>query len=1186
MKLSRIGLKARIGTSSNLLIFLRSRLFFKSVRWGISQGAQFSTSIAASAIRRTALGRGYRYTLSRTVRRDGVENRNSRLPKPKGNDSQVQLVPLLRRLAETLEHKPNNKSINQKHQHLLRNLALRIQGLANKRNTSVVTAATLKRRRNGKYIPKIRYIGSDARAWGWRRTLEHFPKTRSHGNDAWAWGWRRNVKHILKIRSRGSDAQVRGRRAVRVRRVKIETGARIKRFWVGGSAQENGLPAHQKHEASREVQGSASGSIQKSQEVDVTTGTSPPMWAPRVRRLLIRAEHQGLLQLHMNLEDFHSSPASEEQTRSEDDSHNSSGMSKLDSEEDQASVGVTPTTTDKRLSNLKILAGYIKLQVRKIRLTPQKYDILLLQVFDDQAMHFLHKLGYDVEDVVAWAWILRASSNYDATLRLLLWTNRSMPAPRVPASIFRFLLERDIVEPMVVRLLTVHFWHRLTNRIDSSWEELYRKFSPGSMLSHQEPKQQEEDEAHSANYRALDSQYNLRLGAYGMRLIDLAATSIPALLPNLATMLCEHFRPWRSPHSTREDGLSNQATIHLTTQFNSILKKLATKTLEPYQTVPYQERAQFIVIQRMNEYQPPLILGRTAYKAVISVQLRHRKTVKERVWAELKSRAWPPYREDKIGMDAKKKDEVYGISRAQQAIRNLKEAGYAAKAWEDSASVLSGWDVNQSPTIQTRRVLSLGNIRDQSQLADSSRLWESRILSTRTVEESWAAFLNYMEEDIPRTEEVFLVMFQKIAAERDRKQASESTWDAKTADALAGDMPEVFPSSPNPRDMVYTPSPPPSYEDFYHQYRAQFPSISTKALCFLLPNAESLEQGYDYIQTSSLSDGEKDVLLRHHMPEEPTKFKFSTGVLIAYIRLLSKFGSYPLPNDDRISALSHAVILVCSVRPIIRGPWLYLLRALDSEIRRSRRKELWNRNWNIVADLLKKMESTGVSHDSHTFISVCSIFAQLLRSASQESGDDHYDTINATADPFSDLLKDTAQLLKRIFSNLVSFNRNFLGNTKQMSFLPFDRPELAPLKASTQSNGALFLPQLLYAPSPPAIHSFVRLLGSLGDRKGVVDLLKWMSFFDPELQVKVTGLVGGPKHFRSIIIAVRIIVESPSRPFMSRTDLGRMTDPESEYAISAKSIVEKMESWGGWPGDEETVEYMFSGSVSGRAESI
>ena len=1146
MKLSQTGLKTPIEKGLDLLIFVRPRLSLTNARWGIQRGAQFSTSIAPLAKSQLASRHGYRNTIRRTTRGDEIEILGSKLPKAKVYDPRAKFVQLLHQVEKTLEPKAYNEPINPQNQHPFRNATPRTHSLVNNRKKSVAAKATFNVKGNRKHNPGNRFHERDAR-------LSRISVGKVRRVETGEFGFHESNARLLRIS------------AGKVRRVCYSTPAEMRKFRAEASTQ------HQTISDTDEYPSSSSQAQSKLQE--------SPSWFSRVRRLLVGAERPGLLHLAMNRENFRSYPAIEDQTGSEKkNSHNKSRMLIPDSKEGQAAASVP------RLSNLMILAGYIDLQNRKIHLTSQDYNISLLRLFDDRAMHLIHKGGYDVEDIVAWAWILSPKSNYDATLRLLLWTNRPMPAPRVPVSIFRILLERNIREARVVQPLTVHLWHRLTNRIDGSWEELYRKFSPGSILSHQIPTQQEE--AQSANYQSVGSQsvgsqYHPRLGMDGLRLIELASTSMPALFPNIATMLCKYLRPCPSQASVREDGLSLRSSIHLTTQFNNILVKLATTTLEPYNSVPYQERAQFIVIHRMNEFQPPLVLGRAAYRAVISVQLRNRKTVKERVWAGLKSRGWPPYREDKIGLDAKKKDEVYGISRAHQAIVNMKEAGYAAEAWEDSASVLSGWDVNRSPTIQTRKVFSLDLAKGRSQSVESSRLWESRIRSTRTVQEAWAAFLNYMEENIPRDPGVFLAMFEKIAEERKRKQSSVWIRPTMSAEVLAGDVPEVFPSSLNPRDMVYTPSLPPSYEDFYQQYKAQFPFLSNKALRFLLSNAESLEQGYEYIQTSYLPGLEKDILLRHQIPTKNTTSCLPSIVLNAYIRMLSNFASDPLPNDDRVSALTHAIFLVCSLKPVIRGPWFFLLRALQSEVRKLTSRKLWDQNWNIVTNVLNQMESTGVSHDSDTFGSVCAIFTDLLRSSSQGSVGNRYNTRNTTTGSSSDLLKRAAQLLKRIFKNLVSSDQNLLGNTKQVSSLPFDRSDLASLTASTQFEGASSLPQLLCVPSPAAIHLFVRLLGSIEDREAVVDVVKWMSLFDAELRVKRNGLASGQKYLRWTLNAVRIIVETPSQPFTKSMDMRQLSDPKSEHAISAKSIVEKMEIWGGWPDDDETAEYMQLGGGTG-----
>ena len=96
-----------------------------------------------------------------------------------------------------------------------------------------------------------------------------------------------------------------------------------------------------------------------------------------------------------------------------------------------------------RLSALSIVANYIRASTcHKATTTSMSAGYIekqnWAQIFDEKSMAYLKARGYDIEDVIYWAWVLTSESSYQAALRLLVASNRSptLNRPRTPWSVF------------------------------------------------------------------------------------------------------------------------------------------------------------------------------------------------------------------------------------------------------------------------------------------------------------------------------------------------------------------------------------------------------------------------------------------------------------------------------------------------------------------------------------------------------------------------------------------------------------------------------------------------------------------------------------------------------------------------------------------------------------------------------
>ena len=192
------------------------------------------------------------------------------------------------------------------------------------------------------------------------------------------------------------------------------------------------------------------------------------------------------------------------------------------------------------------------------------------------------------------------------------------------------------------------------------------------------------------------------------------------------------------------------------------------------------QKAQMYLLDHMSRFQPALPVNRVGYRALVSVQLRQPKTDRERDWASLQSKAWPPWKQDRNGLDADK-DMHYGTSRARRAISRSVEDGYAPRDWELASGILAGWDTDNSPTIQTRgappsmkvskaETLENNQAPKDQDAKDGVLVWAARIRATRTLDEAWAGFQSYSSQASQWDLSVWFEMYKKLVYARISKE--------------------------------------------------------------------------------------------------------------------------------------------------------------------------------------------------------------------------------------------------------------------------------------------------------------------------------------------------------------------------------------------------------------------------------
>ena len=716
-------------------------------------------------------------------------------------------------------------------------------------------------------------------------------------------------------------------------------------------------------------------------------------------------------------------------------------------------------------------------------LTNKYLDDALLNLFNKRNSTYLHRRGWDVTDLMNWTWILTSETTERAATRLLavahLGFTKAGGGRLIPQFIFTFLLRRD-PSAAALRSLLIYAWKLLEKS-----ESLREPLPPLEKLSGETPRgegltstsmvKSPEDDPLGMKETVFII-IVLRLLRSALKVFPAACESIVALINRYLDGL--NFRKGASQRTTP----TLEDTARLTYAYNTLLKMVSLPALiGPFQSVFHQQRAQFSLLRRMNQFQPPLIVDRKGYRAVVSMQLRHRKILKEREWAQMKAKSWPPWKEDKLGIDADIGVE-HGISRAMEALRRSWEAGYAPDNWDAIASVLSGWDTDGSPTIQTRATLFPHERRTKD-----AQIWASRVRSTRTLDEAWSCFLTYKDqtsEDVGAFH-VYHQMFEKIVQDAKRPPTENanpiSTDHQDDRSPLPGDGLEVLAAPESPREAIYVRRPPPTIEEFVEMMAKDQIRPARKFLSTMLSNAPNLESGLKYLEASTMTNAQVNVLRDDKPPATPEAQAALESIppymFYAFIGLLTRFSPrmpdtrphekydlvqtglvldsmmaetkcaqlsvFPIPPDSNqsvelppstrsivINPLLRAIQLVLAQKPRDRRPWYHLLRALsaarvvtDVASRFVDQHYQDIKTWQIICRLLNEMLEIDLNLNLEGFSLLCVGLEKAIFASERLSRNQRYLEESILGDDMQSsvdrALSSGLPLIKELFRDLV-----------------------------------------------------------------------------------------------------------------------------------------------------------------------
>lgn len=848
----------------------------------------------------------------------------------------------------------------------------------------------------------------------------------------------------------------------------------------------------------------------------------------------------------------------------------------------------------------------------------------------------LARKGWDITDLMNWMWILTASTAERGSARLALLAGLAFENKRggrtIPQMILLFMLRRKRNTARGLKHLLVYAWTLMkkaeTPAINNKVAE--------SRIRRGLPVQMTIKHAQESPSGMQEDIFIIMI----VRLLQRARELWPTACESITSLLCQYLDGVNFRHANlpkHEDG--DDSIARLTFMYNSVLKLLAEpSSIHPFLSATHQQRAQFSVLRRMNDFEPPLVVDRRGYRAVTSMQLMHKKTLREREWAQLKAKSWPPWKEEKSGLDAHIGPE-HGISRAKEVLNSAKEAGYASDCWEDAAALLSGWDVDGSPTIQSRRIFASPTKIGASDFGNAT-IWAARICATRTLDEAWAAFLTYQDCTKQRHGGVYKAMFEKIfwnAKSFQTAKSGDGTESADNMEALPGDGLEVFPAPTSPREALYVRSAPPIPESFFQSMIDDGIRPGPRFLTLLLRNASSLAVGIAYLERSTVPRRYQAALLQQEAQPEPgsdlssalkevPEYLFST-----FINLLTRLA--PDSSDKRpqladvpsdfayspsllTSPLSYAFRLMRCRAPQKRPAWYSLLKALsrDKVVVSSTKTRMHQHKQDIIAwhtscGVIEWMDDLGVGLNLDAFHHLCvglekAIFAtekMLVRAGGMAN-------IDSEIKPFAEeVLFKGPQYVNEVFKNLVRCDTMYqevphavmeeklrLDSEVEADISEANDEAHTPIEIDGEyeesSNeckrflppGCL-LPMLVEVPKPAQLHAFIRVLGLRRDYGGLLDLVEWMALYADEIKFTADQLENGQRMFRRCLIAVRVFCE---RSWMyhldqnkDRTDwIENDAEPASKEIWRAihDTILERSD-WGGWPTDDEIVQYILKG---------
>jgi hypothetical protein len=648
------------------------------------------------------------------------------------------------------------------------------------------------------------------------------------------------------------------------------------------------------------------------------------------------------------------------------------------------------------------------------------------------------------------------------------------------------------------------------------------------------------------------------------RLLYQARRIWPSAMIDVSKMIAPYLH---SISASGRDSLDAHIFARFCKMNNYFLRLLALpSSLNPLQSMTYNWSAQKLLLELAGEFEPPLTLDHASYRAVTQVLTASKKSTRETRSATFRNRSWPPWRVEQDGMDAQRSQDE-DFSRVISAIMRSKESGYTL---DPQMSIFGGLDPDGTPTIHTRKLLKWRAINTSTRVTGSHRdmrFWAARIEATRDVHEAWGAFTEFRRKGGQADMSMYFAMFQKLNYES-RRSGLESK-----NHATPGDGREVFAVSDDNFSTFYRLRlQPPTLQDLYREMRAAGIRPSGRCLSFLLQHARTTDEGLQYLLDSGLDTQVVGYLANGSESQVPADIvaQVSDQTLTDFISLVCRFAPQVAktstdsdlqivehvrknvrkagsglkrshlwkireptahkPLHSRLGRpLQHSAFLLQAWQPRFRPAWYALFKSLARRdiviVRRfaidpPRMCENHEQAWRVTRAALEEFHNCGLELDPEGLRLICQTFAKYAEAAFHES-ERHRDT-----------LIETSQIIKA-----------------ECAKLTYGCEEL--------TDG---IPRLLHLPKGVHLHAYVRAIGLIGDHAAIISLLGWMVKKQKALDAIALQTGNGQRMLRQTVVATRAFCDG--------------TDSEA----TAKALVEQVETWGGWPEEEDVQRYLDRGN--------
>ncbi|MBE7180121.1 MAG: hypothetical protein INR71_02750 [Terriglobus roseus] len=827
----------------------------------------------------------------------------------------------------------------------------------------------------------------------------------------------------------------------------------------------------------------------------------------------------------------------------------------------------------------------------------------------------------------AWATVLLADDVYSAAARIFIPRREGTRPP--PNFLYLLVLDRAVLTAQTLQLLLKHAWEQLRGETTSATVA-------------EQPRDSTKNEQDNLQDHFEHERADISTGPEIATLAPNASVVDGASIVHIVTRLLRHARAvWPEGivdiariipahvHANiadpKQPTMSNLRRLsRLSSVYNRILCLLAEPaSAHPFKSTIYQEEAQFDLLRSMAAHRPPLKIAEKGYKAVVSVLLARPKTERERDWASLQAKSWPPWKVNRTGLD-EAKDAEYGSSRAVVAMRRMMEAGYGAGDWGTIAKVFAGWDPDGSPTVQTRTLLSPGHPGDVS-----TEVWKARIKTTRTVREAWACFLSYRASGCRLSPLVYSAMISKLQlgqnvsapALEPGQRSHESREENDVADiVLPGDTPMPFPEPVNPSDVTYVPSEPPSASELFQEMLDKDVHVSNELVAQLVRNSSTIEEGIGFLDTAGDQYRKwMHILASGDNLDRGMVRKIPRVIVAAFVTLLCRAARDPLhlvsvrareagsssagTPDWRLRRESpplHAIHLLSLRKDAYTGLWATVLTALGDfglrlgvgeaartrsgeedamhKLRAARRVLETMRSRNLAFDttclraMSKVVENAALSEYRmrlerrrvpHSPVWGTEI-ALLANMHSRDTGPQPADM--QVARDTTPVTTRASHFLRRLFHEIVSGSASSPG---------------APPHATSAASP----PPLLAVPSPAQLHAYARALGVLGDHEGLWSLAQWLATHRAALWALVGEEGGGGRRrWAALLAALRVFLDCPGRDARVRAAgkgaVGRLEPAGGELRALVCDRLAGVEEWRDlWPGREDVAWYLEKGGA-------